>query len=196
MHPPGLLPDTYRPISIAHLLSHTSGLPDESGPDVPELETPESIDAHRRDRWTPERLMATVTRNPGMQFTPGGKQRYRGANHVLLAMVVERVTGRAYGKEIHRRLSRPLGLAGTSAPGQDPSIEGPHVHGYLEMSDGRLKDFTEYDQSYAWGEGELISTGEDLECLLAALFAGELLPRRLVRRMTTLLDPSVRMGSG
>ncbi|MFI6724211.1 serine hydrolase [Streptomyces atratus] len=59
---PGLLPAEYPDIRISHLLMHTSGLPSESGPDVIDTSTPELILAHRYDRRTPDRLLATVTR--------------------------------------------------------------------------------------------------------------------------------------
>lgn len=193
---PGLLPDTYAPVRITHLLTHTSGLPSESGPDVPDLSTPEAVDAHRHDRWTPERLLSTVTRERRMKFRPGSAQEYRGTNYVLLALLIRELTGRSHGAEIHRRITRPLGLTEVTSPGHDPRIHGPHVRGYLEMTDGRLKDFTEYDQSYSWGEGELISTGDDLDRFLAALFAGRLLPPHLLRLMHTLPPEDVRMADG
>ncbi|ARX84255.1 serine hydrolase domain-containing protein [Streptomyces alboflavus] len=193
---PGLLPDTYAPVRITHLLTHTSGLPSESGPDVPDLSTPEATDAHRHDRWTPERLLATVTREPRTKFRPGSAQEYRGMNYVLLALLIRELTGRSHGAEIHRRVARPLGLTEVTSPGHDPRVHGPHVRGYLKMADGRLKDFTEYDQSYSWGEGELISTGDDLDRFLAALFAGRLLPPHLLRLMHTLPPKEVRMLDG
>ncbi|MFE2939003.1 serine hydrolase domain-containing protein [Streptomyces sp. NPDC059255] len=194
---PDLLPAEYPEIRLSHLLMHTSGLPDASGPDQPDLSTPEQILAHRYDRLTPARLLARVTRTKGMKFDPGTKQEYRGTNFLLLAMVVERVTGRAYGAEIHRRIAQPLGLTGTSVPASDdPYLHGPHVHGYQEMSDGRLEDATVYNQSAAYGSGEAVSTTRDLETFLAALFAGELLPPSLLEHMFTLPPPEVLMVDG
>ncbi|MFE3824079.1 serine hydrolase domain-containing protein [Streptomyces sp. NPDC059092] len=194
---PDLLPVEYPEIRLSHLLNHTSGLPDESGPDLPDRSTPELILAHRYDRWTPPRLVARVTRTKRMKFDPGTAQEYRGINFVLLAMVVERVTGRSYGTEVHRRIARPLGLTGTSVPASDdPYLHGPHVHGYQEMSDGRLEDATVYNQSAAYGSGEMVSTTRDVETFLAALFAGQLLPPHLLEHMFTLPPPEVRMVDG
>ncbi|MFJ1549238.1 hypothetical protein [Streptomyces sp. NPDC088246] len=50
-----------------------------------------------------------------------------------------------------------------------------------------------YNQSYAYGDGEMTSTVDDLERCTAALFAGRLLPARLLRRMFTLPPEHVRM---
>ncbi|MFD4944462.1 serine hydrolase domain-containing protein [Streptomyces sp. NPDC058239] len=151
---PGLLPAEYPDIRISHLLTYTSGLPGESGPDVIDTSTPELVLAHRYDRRTPDRLLATVTRTKRLKFLPGVKQEYRGVNFLLLALLVERLTGRPYGSEIDRRLVQPLGLGDTSVPrGDDPYLHGPHVHGCIEMPDGRWEDATVYNQLYAYGDG-------------------------------------------
>ncbi|MGW2185072.1 serine hydrolase domain-containing protein [Streptomyces sp. NPDC001719] len=192
---PGLLPKDYAPITVGQLLNHTSGLPDATGPDVPDMSTPEHVLDHRNDQWTPERLVAVSTRGP-LKFTPGTEQEYHGINYVLAAMLVEKVTGHPYGKEIDARVLRPLGLRNTSVPGNDPKIHGPHVHGYLAMSDGTLKDATDFNQSEAWGEGEMISTTGDLDRFVSALFSGKLLPKPVLDKMFTLPSPDVRMTNG
>ncbi|MFE3648946.1 serine hydrolase domain-containing protein [Streptomyces sp. NPDC059152] len=193
-HLPGVLPSAFPPISVTQLLNHTSGLPDESRDGAPDLSTPEGIARHRYDRWTPEQLVALISRGP-MKFTPGSKQEYRGINYVLLALLIERLTGRHYGEVIADRILHPLGLRRTSLPGRDPRIHGPHVHGYLRMTDGSLLDITAYDQTSAWGEGEMISTTGDLDRFQTALFSGTLLPRPVLERMFTLPD-GVRMVDG
>jgi D-alanyl-D-alanine carboxypeptidase len=133
---PGVLPDRFPPITVGQLLNHTSGLPPESGPDVPDTSTPEAVLAHRFDRWTPERLLATVTdQGLPMRFVPGSKQEYRGINYVLAALVVEEVTGHSYAREVRDRILRPLRLRDTLVP-RGARIRGPHVHGYLRMTDG------------------------------------------------------------
>ncbi|MER5783431.1 serine hydrolase domain-containing protein [Streptomyces mobaraensis] len=190
---PGVLPAGFPPITITQLLNHTSGLPAERG--TPDVSTPEKVLQHRYDRWTPRELVSLVSHGP-MKFEPGTKQEYRGINYVLAAMVVEKVTGHSYGEEIGKRIIRPLHLTRTSVPGKDVTIHGPHVHGYLAMSDGTLRDATEYDQTEAWGEGEMISTTGDLDRFLSALFSGRLLPAAQLERMFTLPPENVRMVDG
>ncbi|MEW1751880.1 serine hydrolase domain-containing protein [Streptomyces angustmyceticus] len=191
---PGLLPSRFPPITVLQLLQHTSGLPDEQEPPY-DLSTPESLARHRYDRWTPHQIVALVSHG-AMKFVPGTRQEYRGINYVLLALLIEALTGRRYGEVIAGRLLRPLGLRHTSVPGNDPRIHGPHVHGYLKMTDGSLLDITAFDQSLAWGEGEMISHTGDLDRFLSALFSGELLPPRELERMFTLPPEEVRMVDG
>ncbi|WKX72779.1 serine hydrolase [Streptomyces sp. XD-27] len=192
---PGLLPARFGTVTLAHLLGHGSGLPDEQG--VPHLSTPEKVFAHRFDPWTPEQIVAMVTvGDRELKFAPGSKQEYRGINYVLAALVVERLTGRPYGEEIARRILRPLGLRDTSVPGDERRIHGPHVHGYLRMSDGGLRDITEINPSGSWGEGEMISTTDDLTRFTHALFSGALLPPHVLRVMFTMPPDDVRMVDG
>ncbi|MEU0336646.1 serine hydrolase domain-containing protein [Streptomyces sp. NPDC006193] len=191
---PGLsLPRSFRRITVSHLLDHTSGLPDHRG--QPDLSTPEAVLRHRFDHWTPHALVATVTHDRP-KFAPGTRQEYRGINYVLLALLVEAVTGRPYADAIDSRIVRPLRLTGTLIPGGDPRLHGPHIHGYLRMTDGSLRDVTTYDQSSAWGEGELVSTADDLFRFQDALFSGALLPPRALEKLTTLPPPAVRMLDG
>ncbi|MGX7761624.1 serine hydrolase domain-containing protein [Streptomyces angustmyceticus] len=191
---PGLLPSGFPPITVLQLLRHTSGLPDER--ELPyDLSIPETLVRHRYDRWTPHRIVALIPHG-AMKFDPGTRQEYRGINYVLLALLIEALTGRRYGEVIAARLLRPLNLRHTRVPGDDPRIHGPHVHGYLKMTDGALRDITAFDQSLAWGEGEMISHTGDLDRFLTALFSGELLPPRELERMFTLPPDEVRMLDG
>ncbi|WP_189587635.1 serine hydrolase domain-containing protein [Streptomyces massasporeus] len=190
---PGLLPARFAPVTVAHLLNHTSGLPDHVG--IPEPVTAQDVLRHRFDHWTPQEWVATATHGP-LKFAPGARQEYRGINYVLAALIIDKVTGRPYGEAVAARILRPLGLAHTVVPGNDPRIHGRHVHGYLSMADGGLEDITAYDQSSARGEGDMISTTGDLDRLLAALFSGELLPPELLRLMFTLPPDDVRMLDG
>lgn len=190
---PGLLPARFSAVTVAHLLNHTSGLPDHVG--IPEPETAEEAFRHRFDHWTPQEWVATATHGP-LKFTPGTRQEYRGINYVLAALVVDKVTGRPYGEAVAARILRPLHLADTVVPGDDPRIHGRHVHGYLALADGTLRDITTYDQSSSRGEGDMISTADDLDRMLSALFSGELLPPELLRLMFTLPPNDVRMLDG
>ncbi|MFG2810262.1 serine hydrolase domain-containing protein [Streptomyces sp. DT199] len=190
---PGLLPARFAPVTVAHLLNHTSGLPDHVG--IPDPTTAEDVLRHRFDHWTPREWVATATHGP-LKFAPGARQEYRGINYVLAALIIDKVTGRPYGEAVAARVLRPLGLAHTVVPGNDPRIPGRHVHGYLTMAGGDLRDITVYDQSSARGEGDMISTTGDLDRLLAALFSGELLPPELLRLMFTLPPDDVRMLDG
>jgi len=187
---PGLLPSGYPDITVRQLLDHTTGLP---GIDLPS--DPQWIVANRYTAFSPQEVLATATANP-MLFPPGTAQKYSNTNYILAGMLVEAVTGRPYGAEVHERILRPLHMRGTSVPGDDPNLPRPHAHGYLDVGDGELVDMTRMNQSIPWAAGEMISTAEDLDRFIVALFRGELLPAKENELMFTLPDPSVKTFDG
>ena len=94
-------------------------------------------------------------------------------------MLIEKLTGHPYGQQIEARILRPLHLARTSLPGTDPSLPAPHADGYQALTCGGktcLTDVTTMNQSLAWAAGEMISTAQDLDRFITALFRGALLP--------------------
>ncbi|MEV0440112.1 serine hydrolase domain-containing protein [Streptomyces spectabilis] len=192
-HVPGWLPPASARITVQQLLDHTSGLPDHRG--LPDLSTPEAVLRHRFDRWTPEEIVASVA-HEGPKFPPGTAQEYRGINYVMLSLLIQELTGQEYGEAIAARVLRPLGLRRTWFPGTDPRLRGPHVHGYLRMSDGSTRDATACDPSSMWGEGELVSTVDDLKRFQRGLLNGELLSRAAMDQLFVLPPDSVRMLDG
>lgn len=169
---PELLPDEFPPVTVRQLLNYTSGLPS------PTLEDNESIEylvAHRFDRWTPERYVVLALDNP-TEFTPGTRQHYRNINYIIAGMLIEEVTGRTYEDEVRNRILRPLRMTGTTVPGDDPAIHGPHLRGYQVMPDSTLVDVTRWHQSFGWAASAIVSTARDLDTFLTALLAGRLLP--------------------
>ncbi|WAL69619.1 serine hydrolase [Amycolatopsis cynarae] len=185
---PGVLPAGYPDITVAQLLDHTSGLPHIDFP-----EDPQWMVDNRYTVFTPDQVLATATRHP-MNFAPGTAQQYTNTNYIVAGMLVEKVTGRAYGDEVRDRILRRLDLRETSVPGNDPDLPEPYVHGYIRAN-GTLVDVTSMNQSIPWAAGGMISTAADLDRFFTALFRGELLPARELGLMFTL--PPVKVfGTG
>ncbi|MEV4057880.1 serine hydrolase domain-containing protein [Amycolatopsis sp. NPDC049688] len=169
---PGLLPAGYPAVTVRQLLDHTSGLPSP----VLDDESVEYQLAHRFDRWTPEQYVAAAFAQGRKEFEPGRMQHYRNIGYIIAGMLVEKITGRSYESQVRDRIVRPLRLTGTTAPGHDPALHGPFVHGYQEMTDGSLQDVTRWDQSFGWAASAIVSTTNDLDVFTEALLGGKLLP--------------------
>lgn len=191
---PGLVPD--RRITVRQLLQHTSGLPDYTqdllGGEVETL---------RHRGAEPAELVAMALRHPA-SFPPGAGWSYSNTGYIVAGMIVEKVTGRALGDEIARRITRPLGLRGTYLPRRgDEKLPEPHAVGYAPV-DGALTDFSDFDATIAWAAGGLVATPADLDRFSRALLGGELLrpPQLAEMRRTVPADdlgvPGVRYGLG
>jgi len=172
---PDLLPTRYPAITIRQLINYTSGLP----PVPIDHKDPAWFLVHRFDTWTPRRMIDLATTGHEIEFEPGTEQHYGNIGHLVAGMVIEKVTGRPYGDTVRDLIIRPLGLFGTSVPGSDPRIHGPHAHGYEAVtSDGKIGyvDVTEANPTFQWAAAEMISTARDLDRFLVALISGRLLP--------------------
>ncbi|GHB00257.1 peptidase [Streptomyces tendae] len=178
-------PDFEQPISVRHLLNHTSGIKpgDGLGDDFAELY------AHRYDTLTPQQVAASAIAKGPEDFVPGTRQQYLNINYTILGLLIEKVTGRSYASEATRLVLRPAGMHHTYFPGTDPRIRGPHNRGYqaVEGPDGttRLVDVTEWNQADRWAAGDMISTTADLERLLTKLFRGKIVPQPELEEMFT-----------
>ncbi|WP_030682873.1 serine hydrolase domain-containing protein [Streptomyces sp. NRRL B-1347] len=189
---PGAVPRGHR-ITVRHLLNHTSGAPDYRRL-LPMPPSPEFLD-NRLRTWPAAELVRRAVADPPTFEPPGSGYAYSNTGYLLLGQIIEKVTGRPYGEEIERRVIRPLRLRGTSVPGTDPRIRGPHPHGYVPIRQAtgeRLVDLTTMNPSLLGAGGEMISTTHDLNRFMAALLGGRLLPGHLLAAMKT---PGVKDGN-
>lgn len=180
----GLLPTEFPPVLVGQLLNHSSGLP---SPDLPESM---SEDEMRYKNWTPQEIVKLAFSQP-MEFVPGTKQHYININYVLAGLLIEKVTGNPYEVEIQSRIVQPLNLYQTYLPGSDIRIVGTHAQGYQVVHEGdktQLVDVTEGSQSFTWAAGEIISTTNDLNIFMTALFSGSVVPKAELEHMFTIPD--------
>lgn len=192
-------------VTVRQLLQHTSGIPDVQA-DIPALTSAAGFRAERLRTYSPDETVALAMRH-APTFRPGTDWSYSNTNYVLAGMVVERVTGRSWAQEVNARIIHPLRLAGTSTPGTDPSVRGPHAHGYAAFDTGTARggrriDVTEFNPSVLYASGSVISTAYDLSRFYIALLGGRLLAPAQLDAMTTTVPapelgvPGARYGLG
>src|SRR5688500_3521587 len=81
-------PEAWKGVTLRHLLGHTSGIKDF-------INEPTAL--IRLDVTEQEVLEATAPRD--MNFQPGERYQYSNTNYHLLAMIIRKVTGKAYGED-------------------------------------------------------------------------------------------------
>ncbi|MGX1884841.1 serine hydrolase domain-containing protein [Streptomyces sp. NPDC055287] len=182
---PEHIPAQYGDVTVRQLLNHTSGLPSP----IFEGKTVEEWYANRFRVHTPEAMIASAVAQDAL-FPAGERQHYSNIGYTVAGLLIEKVTGRSYEEEVTRRIIRPLGLRGTSLPGTDPRIHGPHNRGYQTMrtADGRtvLRDVSVWSPTDGWAAGDIISTTADLERFTHTLFGGKVVRGPLLEEMFTL----------
>jgi D-alanyl-D-alanine carboxypeptidase len=175
----GGLPAEWGDITIRHLLTHTSGVVGDP--------LPWSLDTV--NKYYPQDEYLKLILNAPLQFAPGSRYSYANSDYYLLAVVIEKVSGKPYAEFLSERIFKPLGMTSTRV--NDPWEVVPHrVSGY--GWDQRLVVPLQIHPSQIVGSGNLLSSAADLARFEAALGAGRLLKKSSLDQMWT----PARLGDG
>lgn len=168
------LPDYGAPLTIAQVLSHTSGLRDWYG--LAAVEGRPSGEHHFRN----EDLLEIASRQRALNFPSGTGYLYSNTGWNLLALVVERVTGESFQAFSRRRLFEPLGMTHTRWRDDFRTIVPDRAAAYGPLDDGwrHQMPFTS-----VIGAGGLLTTVHDLLRWNENLSTGRVGGKALVDRM-------------
>ncbi|MFD5765982.1 serine hydrolase domain-containing protein [Streptomyces sp. NPDC127049] len=193
-----------RKITVRQLLNHTSGVYSYTeDPAFQEKVFGPGFLKHRYDTWNPRDLVG-IAMEHAPAFAPGTSWSYSNTNFVLAGLVIEKVTGRPYGKAVENRIIKPLKLRATSVPGTRVNIPRPSSRAYSTLvpdASAPVHDVTALNPSLAHAAGEMISDSADLQTFYRALLKGRLLPGTELRELTTTVPvspqhPDFRYGLG
>src|SRR4051812_5486427 len=179
-----------RRIRIRQLLSHRSGIPDYM-----QLEPfASAVARNRRVVIPPRRLIAGAVRAP-LEFEPGSAYAYSNTNYLLLAEILERTTGKPLGRLLRERIFEPLGLGSTRYESGGRHVGDGDLHGY-DLGLTGPRDASLDTLAGPWADGAIVSTAGDLATFFGALLRGQLVPRRQLAQMETVLPGSRGQGLG
>jgi D-alanyl-D-alanine carboxypeptidase len=161
-----------RDITIRMLMNHTSGLVRyEFNPQFTR-----DLSANPDRVWKPEDQIAYIL-DTAAPFAAGQGWDYSDTNYIVLAMILERVTGTRAYDEIQRRLLGPLGLREVIP--QDSRIIPGLVQGYAGANnpfggtDAMIRDGRfAFNPQFEWGGGGFATTSEGLARWAKALHEG------------------------
>lgn len=153
-----------RPITIEHLLTHSSGIPDFTRTAA---YTPE---AYAKPITLPE-LLALFANEP-LEFTPGSKWSYSNSGYILLTAIIEKVSGQNWSDYAREHLFKPAGMTSSSAAIAGGPLQNEAV-GYAEGEQGWEPA---YPISLSWprAAGCIRSTVRDLWAWNRTVYAGKL----------------------
>ncbi|MEE2030937.1 serine hydrolase domain-containing protein [Rhodococcus sp. CC-R104] len=102
------------------------------------------------------------------------KFEYSNSNTIALGLVIEQVSGRPLAEYFRTDLFERLGMAETVLP-TDAAFPSPHLRGITEQGqpEGETADATDWNPSWGWSAGAVVSTIDDLEIWARALGTGE-----------------------
>ncbi|WP_329254357.1 beta-lactamase family protein [Streptomyces sp. NBC_01478] len=149
--------------------------------------------------FTPPELLAYGFKHRNTS-APGKVFVYNNSNLVLLGLVVEKVTGHHIADVIDHRVLRRAHLDNTLFP-DGPNVREfpePHAHGYTNQTlSGEVADSTDWNPSWAWSAGAMISDMRDLRSWARTVATGTLLsPETQKQRLKTLPTGFPGLGYG
>lgn len=164
------MPDYGSPLTIRHLLNHTSGLRDAFL--ILELSGPEDEYGDRNDV-----ILKQLARQQSLNYTPGTESLYNNGGYVLAAIIVKRVSGQPLAAFADANILRPLGMTSTRFQ-DDPSVVMPNRASNYYRDAGTWRFVPFGTQPGAVGNSGLWTT-----------------PRDLLRWASNLADPQVGSAS-
>ena len=172
-------------IKIRHLLSHTSGLPDNR---QVSKDTIFYLTAKDVENWYP------VTQTDTLAFEPGEKFEYSNPAFNGLALIIEQVSGMKWQKFVKENIFRPSGMmTSTITDGQHP--ETGVAHGYARVNGlWQEDDYGEEPTFAAAGNGGVWSSAEELAKYNRALRNAAFLKSETIAQSQTVFFPPNWVG--
>lgn len=170
------IPAYDRPITIRHLLTHTSGMRDY-------LTLFRLALYGDDDFYTDDDVLAMLARQKELNFAPGDEFLYSNSGFFLLSVIVKRASGKSLREFSHERIFLPLGMTNTHFHDRHAEIVPNRATGYspLEGSPGKFRiDMSTLDMV---GDGGVYTSIEDLAKWDANFYTGAVGGKELLARM-------------
>ena len=161
-------------ITLHHLLTHTSGVINYS-----------ALPDHYRVWAMPHTLEEVIARfrDQPLRFDPGAKFEYSNSGYVLLAAVIEKVSGVPYEEFMREAIFAPLDMSDTGTDSHTKVIP-KRATGHYNYGEGIVQAHHLYIE-YTTGAGSLSSTVQDLYKWDRALYPDRLVSKATLERAFT-----------
>jgi len=166
-------------IKIHHLLTHSSGLPDNRRS---LLDSVYLLTAKDQENWAP------ILQNDSLLFEPGSRFEYSNPAFNALALIIEKVTGKKWQQVVGERIFQPANMP-TSKITDGPYPESGVAHGYLKSGNTFIeKDYGEEPTFAAAGNGGVWSSVEELANYENAIQNSVFLKKETLDRSRTITE--------
>lgn len=167
-------PPAWQPITIRHLMTMTSGLPNLSGRDLGAL-------SGLPVPW--EQWFVAIKAKPLVEV-PGETFRYNNNGYTVLGLIIERLSGKTYGEFLQENIFAPLGMNRTAY--EDPTrIIKNRATGYRYLPGEPVANVPYAEMIRLYAAGGVYSTTEDLLKWDQALYTEKILSRKSIDEMAT-----------
>ena len=175
-----------KPITVRNLLNHTSGLQDyedllmKQYPDTPPERVPQILDAG---------VLKILEQQTSGKFAPGSKWEYSNSGYAVLAMIVEKVSGKTFGRFLNERIFVPLKMKNSLAYEKGKNKVPHRAYGH-SRNNGAWQETDQSPTSAVLGDGGIYSSIDDLTKWDRALREHTLLSEAEMRPALTPVQPT------
>lgn len=165
------VPESWKAITVRHLLTHSAGIKSYTGL--------AGFEASRH--LTAAAFIEKLAAHP-LAFTPGDSFAYCNSGYNLLGFIIEKVSGESYWKFLSARVLNPLGMTATQSRDQK-TVVLHRAAGYEKENETLIN--RDPDLTDVFSAGAIVSTVLDLTKWNAALDSGKLLKASSLQQMWT-----------
>jgi CubicO group peptidase (beta-lactamase class C family) len=168
-------PAAWQPITIRHLLTHTSGIVNFSA--LADWDERISVSPYTRAGFVKE------FRNLPLEFVPGEKFTYSNSGYYLLGLIIERTSGKSYREFLGENIFAPLGMK-SSTYNEHPALVPNRATGYYWELDSFISAPNE-NLALSFASSGIYSTVEDLLLWDQALYTEKLVSGKSLEEIFT-----------
>ena len=179
-------PESWKEITIHHLLNHTAGL-------VNLTNFPGCLETTARLPLTVREVVELFREKP-LEFRPGSQYRYSNSGYILLGDIIERASSVSYETFLREQIFDPLQMADSGYDRFETVL--PHRASGYTRKDGEWVGVSYVDMGFPYAAGALYSTVEDLYRWDQALLDGRFIAKESHTRMTTIAPLLAPYGYG
>lgn len=170
------IPGYGTPITIRHLIHHSSGLRDY-------LSLLSMAGRSFEDYFANADGIAILSRQKGLNFPPGDEYLYSNSGYILLAEIVARASGKPIDQYAQENIFGPLGMKHTRFDLDRSAVIRNRVTSYRKGKDSVFHQYLKNED--AVGDGGILTTVEDLALWDRNFYANKLGRSDLIERMLT-----------
>ncbi len=171
-------PSIAKKVRLHHLLTHTSGLPDNRRGLHDSLYL---LTAKDQENWDP------ILQNDSLMFEPGTRFEYSNPAFNGLALIIEKITGKKWQDVVKEKILIPANMP-TSKITDGPYPQNGVAHGYVKSGNSFVeKDYGEEPTFAAAGNGGVWSSVNELAHYEMALREGAILKKDLVAHSRSIM---------
>ncbi|WP_268849337.1 serine hydrolase [Flavobacterium aestivum] len=163
-------------ITIKHLLTHTSGLPEI-------FRDPLFLKENKQLHMSKEKMLSFYVDKP-LYFEPGTQYSYCNSGYQLLGLISEKITGKPYELNVRELILKPLKMnhSGFDFSGLNSTQKAT---GYSKYSKNKYEQSIPWDSTVTYSAGALYTTAHDLYLWHEGLLNNKVLKKSTLKEAYT-----------